>query len=68
MNDILFKAYKEIDLVERAIKAVRDSAAEDQKMNHLAHVDPQYREALNSLEVKLIGAKAVFMRIKTLGR
>ena len=64
----LEKAQREVELIDRAINTLKECAAEERKMYHAKHIDQYYREALDRLEVKKVGADAYLYRIKVIGR
>ena len=64
----LEKAQRKLDLVVDAIAAVKFAAEEERKITHAKHIDPDYRDALDRLDVKLTGARAYAYRVQTIGR
>ena len=64
----LEKAQREVELIDHAISTLKECAAEERKMYHEKHIDQYYREALDRLEVKKVGADAYLYRIKVIGR
>ena len=61
------KAQRQLDLITDAIAAVKYAAEEERKVTHAKHIDPYYREALDRLDVKLVGARAYAFRVQTIG-
>lgn len=64
----LEKARKSLILAEHAVFNVRFAAEEERKLTHSKNIVQNYVEALDRLEVKLVGARAYFNRIETIGQ
>lgn len=64
----LEQAQQALALVEQAIAAVKFAAAEEQKLTHSTHIDKHYREALERLETKRLGAEVLLKRVEIIGR
>lgn len=62
------KAQRRLDLITDAIAAVKFAAEEERKITHTKHIDPDYLDALDCLELKLTGARAYAYRVMTVGR
>lgn len=67
MNE-LEKAQRQLDLIKSAIAIVEALAEEDRKVTHVKHIDTYYREALDRLELKMMGDQAHLLRVKAIGR
>ena len=67
MNEVE-KAQRRLDLITDAIAAVKFAAEEERKITHAKHLDPDYLDALDHLELKLTGARAYAFRVMTIGR
>jgi hypothetical protein len=67
MNE-LEKAQRRLDLITDAIAAVKFAAEEERKITHDKHIDPDYRDALDCLDLKLTGARAYAYRVRVIGR
>jgi len=65
---ILEKAQREVSLLEHAMNFVSIAGQASQRMYHLKHIPAPYRDALDSLDLQLTGARALLKRIETLGR
>ena len=64
----LEKAQKQFDLIVHAICEVKRAAEEERKITHAKHIDPDYLDALDCLELKLTSARAYAFRVQTVGR
>jgi hypothetical protein len=64
----LERAQQIIILTEHAIFNVKFAAEEERKLTHAKHIDQYYTEALDRLEVKLVGARAYLSRVEIIGR
>jgi hypothetical protein len=61
-------AQQQLNLITDAIIAVKFAAAEERKITHAKHIDQDYLDALNCLDLKLTGARAYAYRVQTIGR
>jgi hypothetical protein len=64
----LEKAQRTVELINHAMKTLKECAAEERKIYHDKHLDEYYLQALDRLEVKKVGADAYLYRIKAIGR
>ena len=61
-------AQKRMLLTEHAIFNVKFSAEEERKLTHSKHIDHYYVEAMERLNVKLVGDRAYLSRVEILGK
>lgn len=64
----LEKAQRRLDLITDAIAAVKFAADEERKILHSAHIDMDYQDALDHLDLKITGLRAYVFRIQTIGK
>lgn len=58
----ILQAIKEVELIDLAIKTVKECADQEKKLYHSKHINAHYRDALERLEVKRVGAYANLSR------
>jgi CRP-like cAMP-binding protein len=56
-------AQHRLRITENLINAIKDAAAEERRITHDKHISEYYQQALDRLEVKLVGDRASVSRL-----